>query len=176
MQRLLLAFTVLLALTLTASGCSSAPPPSAGTSANQVAALQAQNAGLQGILSDTAVHVRVYPEPAAGAPDGLFMAQISAVTTGSPYPVLTLDFVSDREMPGTDSHVWNQYRRLERLALSDGPSGRPPAVVLPTRSGLEVVVAADLPRAFAAHKAEQAVYYVAVSGGKVTKVWPVAFP
>ena len=169
---------------LAIAGCSSQSASSSAAKPGrvlegQVASLQAQNAGLQDLLLNTGAHTAVDPEPRGDVMDGLYEAEVSAVSSGALVPALTLDVITHGSAPGTDSHGWNRYPHVQSVPVGPRGDGSPANLVLAgphgLDHGLEVVQVSRLAQRFGQVDGAGE-YYVEIVNGSADRVWPVAYP
>lgn len=165
---------------LTIAGCtsqltSSSPVKPTNVLGGRIASLQTQNTGLQDLLLNTAAHTAVDPEPRGDVTDGLYEAEVSAVSSGGLVPALTLDVISDASAPGTDSHGWNRYPHLQKVPVGSRPDGSPANLVLDGPHGLEVVPVSGFAQRFRQVDGARE-YYVEIVNASADRVWPVAYP
>lgn len=143
---------------------------------SQLASMTVQLDGLRLIMEQTTNHPPVATEPAGDVDEGFYMANITDVTTSAAGPVLSIDFVSDENYPKTDSHIWNKHQHMQRVPLDMDPDV-PPVVILNGSDGPIVVPPSELVSRFRQLQASDELgYYVDISGGKASRIWPVPFP
>ena len=115
----------------------------------------------------------VDPEPKRDVSNGSYVALVDHVATESSAPVLVLDFVTLGSPPHSDAHLWNKTRYVQSVRVAADA-----ALDVPIESSPDAMVSGDeLGSRWSAQPwLTGTPFYVSLSDGQVTAMWPVPLP